>query len=69
MLHKLGFIWAELAFGISIGINVKSGRRLIIEHLDGIVVNNDAVNRDDMITRQALRCETDACQLQTRLQS
>ena len=54
LLHKLGSVWAELAFGISIGINAKIGRRFTIEHLGGIVVNNDAVIGDDVIIRQGV---------------
>lgn len=53
-LHKLGSKWAELAFGISIGINVKVGRRFTIEHFGGIIIHNDVVIGDDVVIRQGV---------------
>ena len=53
-LHKLAAKWAELAFGISIGINVKIGRRFTIEHFGGIIIHNDVVIGDDVIIRQGV---------------
>jgi serine O-acetyltransferase len=54
LLHKLAAKFAELAFGISIGINVKIGRRFTIEHFGGIIIHNDVVIGDDVIVRQGV---------------
>jgi serine O-acetyltransferase len=53
-LHKLAAKFAELAFGISIGINVKIGRRFTIEHFGCIIIHNDVVIGDDVIIRQGV---------------
>ncbi|MCW6511592.1 serine O-acetyltransferase [Lichenifustis flavocetrariae] len=53
-IHKLAAKWAELAFGISIGINVKIGRRFTIEHFGCIIIHNDVVIGDDVIIRQGV---------------
>lgn len=53
-VHKIGAKFAELAFGISIGINVKIGRRFTIEHFGCIIIHNDVVIGDDVIIRQGV---------------
>jgi serine O-acetyltransferase len=53
-VHYVAAKWAELAFGISIGINVKIGRRFTIEHFGCIIIHNDVVIGDDVIIRQGV---------------
>jgi serine O-acetyltransferase len=53
-VHKLAAKFAELAFGISIGINVKIGRRFTIEHFGCIIIHNDVVIGDDVVIRQGV---------------
>jgi len=53
-IHMLGAKFAELAFGISIGINVRIGRRFTIEHYGCIIIHNDVVIGDDVIIRQGV---------------
>jgi serine O-acetyltransferase len=52
--HYLGAKFAELVFGISIGINVKIGRRFTIEHFGCIIIHNDVVVGDDVVIRQGV---------------
>jgi serine O-acetyltransferase len=45
---------SEVLFGISIGVNVKIGRRFIIEHFGGIVIHAQAIIGDDVRIRQGV---------------
>jgi serine O-acetyltransferase len=53
-VHYVAARLAELAFGVSIGINVKIGRRFTIEHFGCIIIHNDVVIGDDVIIRQGV---------------
>jgi serine O-acetyltransferase len=53
-VHKVAAKFAELAFGISIGINVKIGRRFTIEHFGEIIIHNDVIIGDDVVIRQGV---------------
>jgi serine O-acetyltransferase len=52
--HYIAVKFAELMFGISIGINAKIGRRLTIEHFGCIIVHNCVVIGDDVTIRQGV---------------
>ena len=43
-----------MAFGISIGVTAKIGRRLVIEHFGCIIVHGHATLGDDVIIRQGV---------------
>lgn len=54
MLHIVLSKLCEVFFGISIGVNAKIGRRLMIEHFGCIIVHGRAVIGDDCMIRQGV---------------
>ncbi len=45
---------SEILFGISIGVNAKIGRRLVIEHFGSIIIHGLCEIGDDCIVRQGV---------------
>jgi serine O-acetyltransferase len=53
-VHLVLFKLAEIVCGVTIGVQAKIGRRLIIEHSGAIVVHGKSVIGDDCIIRQGV---------------
>jgi len=53
-IHIVLLKLSEIAFGICIGPNAKIGRRLVIQHFGGIIINSDAVIGDDVMILQGV---------------
>lgn len=53
-VHKIGLIFSELVFGISIPISARIGRRLTIEHFGSIIIHYNTVIGDDVTIRQGV---------------
>jgi serine O-acetyltransferase len=53
-VHLVLFKLAEIFCGVTIGVQAKIGRRLIIEHSGAIVVHGKSVIGDDCIIRQGV---------------
>lgn len=54
VLHLFLLKFSELFFGITIGVEAKIGRRLVIEHFGTIVVHGKSEFGDDCIIRQGV---------------
>jgi serine O-acetyltransferase len=50
LLNKI----SEILFGITIGVEAKIGKRLVIEHFGAIVIHGKTVIGDDCIIRQGV---------------
>jgi serine O-acetyltransferase len=54
VLYKLMKFWSEMLLGVELPCEATVGRRLVIEHIGGIVVSGDAVLGDDCILRNGV---------------
>lgn len=54
LIYKIMFLKVRNTYGIEIPFTVKLGRRVVVEHQSGIVVNGNCAIGDDSIIRQGV---------------